>query len=401
MLEFEHRKNFERSLTLRLAIRQRISKFELQNIFEGYKYLINWDNCEFLFRKGIEKIQFIYLPCISNEAAQTIYSKRSDIIKKNKLDISVHTLMDDIENIFNMCKENIISIESACLIIIPETSSASSKRVPEKKKRLETICKLVEGNLNILPLQYKLIQCKNNITQQPSHDYFLLGLDNKEDLDKLYTLQPFNELILIHKLVHPLFVPILRKENYKNFCLNCFNAKSDKCIHDLCEQCCIKQLRSENPILKHLQSCFQPNRSIQSNTCVKCDSPISNSQTGFNCIHRLCSQCCKLQIYSNKICMLHYRNPFYLTHLNSFKDFGKFIEDYQLKLSVNKVKLIESMKNGDFTWFRPIGNTDVTRHMLDMNRELFIVMDNQNFKRENPLKIGDKMYKLFTFQVIR
>jgi hypothetical protein len=400
MLEFEHRKGFDRSTTLRLTLRQRISKMELQNIFEGYKHLINWDNCEFLFRKGIEKIQFIYLLCITNEAAQTVYSKRSDIIKKNKLDISIHTLMEDIESIFSTVKANNLTIETTCIVIVPEISSVNSKKIPEKKKRLETIAKLVESSLNVIPSQYKIIQCKNNVTQQLSKDYFILSVDSKDNLEKLYNLQPFNDLLLvIHKLVHPIFTPCLRKESYKNLCLNCFESRSDKCIHDLCESCCTKQLRSENPILKHLPSCFQINRSIQQNTCIKCDIPIVISQTTFNCLHRLCPQCCKLQTFTNKICMLHYRNPVYLNHLNSFKDFGKFIEDYQVKLSGIKLKLIENMKNGDFTWFRPIGNTDVTRYTLDMNKELFIVMDNPNFKRENPLKINDKMYKLFTFQV--
>ena len=52
---------------------------------------------------------------------------------------------------------------------------------------------------------------------------------------------------------------------------------------------------------------------------------------------------------------------------------------------------------GEF--FKPIGNTDITRLMVDMNKELMIVMDNPNFKRETNLKINDKMYKVFTFQV--
>jgi hypothetical protein len=78
--------------------------------------------------------------------------------------------------------------------------------------------------------------------------------------------------------------------------------------------------------------------------------------------------------------------------------FSAFVENYQLKLSTIKLKLVENMKNSDFTWYRPIHDTNLTRLMQDMNRELFIVMDNPNFKREAPLKLNDKMYKLFTFQ---
>jgi hypothetical protein len=400
MLEFEHRKGFDRSITLRITVRQRVSKNELQNFFEGYKHLINWDNCEFLFRKGIEKIQFIYIQCISNEAAQTIYSKRSDIIKRNKLDITIHPLMEDIESIFATVKENNLNIESACLAIIPETSSASSKKIPEKKKRVEVTSKLIESSLGLNASQYKLIQCKNNITQLPSFNYFIISFENREIVDKLYHLQPFNDLILIHKLIHPIFVPMIRKDEHKNLCLNCFDNKSAQCLHDLCENCCTKQLRAENPILKLLPSCFVLSvNPLQTNTCLKCDNPVIISQNSFTCINRLCPQCCKLQVFTNKVCILHYRNPFYLNTINSYKDFAKFVEDYQQRLSTNKLKVIENIMNGDFTWFRPIGNTDLTRYMLDMNKELFIVMDNPNYKRDNPLKLNDKMYKLFTFQV--
>jgi len=67
-------------------------------------------------------------------------------------------------------------------------------------------------------------------------------------------------------------------------------------------------------------------------------------------------------------------------------------------LSEYKLTLINNLKSGEFSFFKPIGNTDITRLMVDMNKELMIVMDNPNFKRESNLKINDKMYKVFTFQ---
>ena len=107
-------------------------------------------------------------------------------------------------------------------------------------------------------------------------------------------------------------------------------------------------------------------------------------------------------MYTNKICTLHYKNNTILQKLNTSMSvgFSAFVESYQLKLSTIKLKIIENLKNGDFTWFRPIYDTNITRLMLDMNKELYIVMDNPNYKRESSLKINDKMYKLYTFQVI-
>ena len=37
--------------------------------------------------------------------------------------------------------------------------------------------------------------------------------------------------------------------------------------------------------------------------------------------------------------------------------------------------------------------------MLDMNKEFTIIMDNPSYKREQPLKINDKMYKIYTYQI--
>jgi hypothetical protein len=76
-----------------------------------------------------------------------------------------------------------------------------------------------------------------------------------------------------------------------------------------------------------------------------------------------------------------------------------FIQQYTLKRSINKLKLLNCIRNGDFSWFKPINDTNVTRMMIDMNKELTIIMDNQSYKREQTLKINDKMYKVFTYQI--
>lgn len=80
LLEYEHRSNFDRSLTIRVCLKQRLNRKELEKIFESYE--INWESTKFLFRKGVEKIQFVYLVCKSNTEAKRIYDDRTKIIKK-------------------------------------------------------------------------------------------------------------------------------------------------------------------------------------------------------------------------------------------------------------------------------------------------------------------------------
>lgn len=80
ILEFEHRKSFDRSVTIRVCLKQRLNQKEIEKIFESYEIL--WDKTQFLFRKGVEKIQFLYLICKSNLEAKKIYDDRTKIIKK-------------------------------------------------------------------------------------------------------------------------------------------------------------------------------------------------------------------------------------------------------------------------------------------------------------------------------
>ena len=80
IIEYEQRKGFDRSVTIRLCLKQRINQKEIEKNFENYE--INWENINFLFRKGVEKIQFVYLTCKSNSEAKKIYDDRAKIIKK-------------------------------------------------------------------------------------------------------------------------------------------------------------------------------------------------------------------------------------------------------------------------------------------------------------------------------
>ena len=120
------------------------------------------------------------------------------------------------------------------------------------------------------------------------------------------------------------------------------------------------------------------------------------------CLNKMCDMCCVCQCFK-KSCPTH-QQSYYSNQFNKMliflyiRDFSQFIKSYQQKLSKIKLKLSDCLKNGDFNWYRPIGDTDLTRKMLDMNRELQIVMDNHNFKRDGCLKLNDKMYKLYTFQ---
>jgi hypothetical protein len=84
--------------------------------------------------------------------------------------------------------------------------------------------------------------------------------------------------------------------------------------------------------------------------------------------------------------------------INQSFNFLNFVNNYQLSVTQMKLKIIGNLKSGDFHWFRPVQDTNLTRVMVDMNMELQIIMDNPNYRREDVVKLNDKMYKIFTFQ---
>lgn len=424
VLEFEHRKDFDRALTIRVSVRQRLAKYELRSIFEEEGeniYNVNWDSVDFLFRKGVEKIQFIYLQCASNEDARRLYEDRGKLMKKwGKMEVNIQSLMERVEDIFS----RVSSLSNSGILLVPCSSLVSQgKKVPKKSHRNRVFAELIEKSLKIKSTQYKLTNCINKVNEEFSYDYFLVEFIDKSLCDKFFDAQPFLDSVIFHKLSHLRFCPLIRRgsNRYNSYlCVNCPNKCDGKCIFELCTYCCARQSLKSNVILRRTQlicpcSVIEKekfnnplksanNEQIQFH-CEVCgtNNPFTFDQKCFN-LSKMCSDCCKTQISPLKICSIHHYTPikpipyFASTIGNPQLNFQDFIDNYHLTLSKTKLKLMTDMKNGEFNWFRPIEDTNYTRMMLDMNKELQIIMDNPNFRREGPLRINDKMYKIFTYQ---
>lgn len=80
LIEFEARSNFDRNITIRLSIRKRIDLETLKSFFADYQ--INWEATEFMFRKGVDRVQYFYLKCGTNEDAKRIYENRAELCIK-------------------------------------------------------------------------------------------------------------------------------------------------------------------------------------------------------------------------------------------------------------------------------------------------------------------------------
>ena len=364
---------FDNSLTLRIQVKNNISLIDLKNLFSNAK--IDWDKNVIFYNESLQRIQFIYLQFKSQEDAKNLYSKRSEI--DNKLQILIHPLLEDIKNIINRIPSEKLS--NSCLLAIPVSSVAKNdSKLPSKSERLKKFSEVIENTLKIDNSKYSISHCVNILSSEmKSYNYFIVTFSDKKHLDKFYTSQPYFGGVIVHKLIHPIFFPKIRNKTYshQNLCINCSEPKNPKCFFELCSNCC--NYNFTNPTNNYIK----------------------------NILHQKLGACpCSVtrgdDKQKNSICIPPKFEDFILTKFNSLSNCGEaFIQQYTLKRSINKLKLLNSIRNGDFSWFKPINDTNVTRMMLDMNKELTIIMDNQSYKREQTLKINDKMYKVFTYQI--
>lgn len=370
---------FDNSTTLRIQVKNNISLFDLKNLFNNFQ--IDWEKNVTFYNEALQRIQFIYLKFKSHEDAKSLYCKRSEI--DNKLQISIQPLLEDIKNIIN--KISIEQLPKSCLMAIPVSCIAKNDlKLPSKAERIKKIPELIENILKIDYSKYKLNHCTNILSNEmKSYDYFTVIFSDKSYLDKFYLNQPYFGGIIVHKLIHPIFFPKIRNKtySYRNLCINCNNQKNPKCFFELCSNCCNYHFNNpSNNLIKNIL-----NAKLGKCPCQEQSQNINNMASPFN---------------SGTVSKVPQYEKYFLEKYNSMPNCGEsFIQQYTLKRSINKLKILNYLRNGDFSWFKPIYDTNVTRMMLDMNKELTIIMDNPSYKREQPLKINDKMYKVFTYQI--
>ena len=347
---------FDNSLILRIQVKNNISLCDLKNLFS--KENIEWDKNVIFYNESLQRIQFIYLHFKTHEDAKNLYSKRSEI--DNKLQITIQPLLEDIKNIIDRIPTE--KLINSCLLAIPVSCIAKNdQKLPSKSERLKKFSEVIENTLKIDNSKYSVTHCVNVLSSEmKSYNFFIITFTEKKYLDKFYLNQPYFGGVIIHKLIHPIFFPKLRNKtlSHQNLCINCSEPKNPKCFFELCSNCC--NYKFTNPTNNYIK----------------------------NILHQKLGQCpCNISKQQNIISPVPKFEDYIIQKFNSMPNCGEaFIQQYTLKRSINKLKLLNNIRNGDFSWFKPIYDTNVTRMMLDMNKEFTIIMDNPSYKREQTLK---------------
>ena len=369
------------------------------------------------------------------EKINNIEIEKSDNFNNNNNNNSSNKLQNNNDN-SNYLYEN------SALIVFPLIST--SKILPRKSERTTSILNSIEECLKLNSNEYKLVNCVNMLTNENSYNYYIVSFKDKKFLNLFYYLQPLFDCVIVHKLTHLKYFSLFRFNNKparnNELCLNCNELKNYECVFDLCDKCCSKQSIA-NPIINKLfindriyeqYKIFNSNNkcvdrlylkirneitTIKTNNskCSNCLIDIFDNSVSLSCTY--CKECCNIQLYNKEQCTIHIKHPsFYYYYLdllysnnnnnnndiNSLlinTDYASLNEYITIKKQINVVYLIECLKNSNFYFFRPISNNSLTRLMIDMNKELSIVMDNPSYKRETSLKLKDRMYKCFTYQL--
>lgn len=285
------------------------------------------------------------------------------------LEFSIFHLIEPIEDIICSVSESQFSVANSGLLVFPLESL--SRFLPKKGERLRTFQLLIESTLKIRESDYRLFNCKNLINNDLSYNYFIVSFACSSVMNKFYSMQPFYDCVVLHKLSHFRLFPLLRystkfARNHQ-ICLNCTEKAQDLDL-DLCSNCSL--LSVGHPLADLIRQKLKKYPHNQEES-ISIEDPLR---------------------------ILKKRPPVFLDSLLNL-EFNELKEQLTVSKSLFTINFIEFLKNSDFSFFRPISNTSVTRLMLDMNKEMAVVMDNPNYKRENPMRIKDRMYKCLTFQL--
>jgi len=297
------------------------------------------------------------------------------IWSKLKIDFNISHLPESIKDILYLKKDQ---IHESGLLVFPYESN--SPTFPKKVERLKIFKSLISSIMSISFEDFKIENCKNRINDDLSYNYFIISFKTKEQLDRFYNLQPYYQSIIFHKLSHCILFPLIRSYEIKqryiessfSFCLTCVNSKNNLCPFNLCSLCCYNALiKKDNHIYNLLSSILG-----DCNVCPK------NEKINLNSV----------KVDDDSILPLYIMDMMNMD-LSDLKEYIDISKKYFI------LHFLDCLKNSCFiNFFRHVSNTSKTRMMLDMNKELVIVMDNSNHKRDSSITIHDRMYKCFTFQ---
>ena len=228
LIEFEHQ--FDRSLTLRLNLKEPLRKIQLYRVFEGFA--VRWDKTQVWHNPSTCKIQHIYITFLTPDDAKNAYLSRKELLKTTELKFTIEHLPETIENAFKRMQA--LEINPARVVVVYETPAGKLRHsLPPKNQIIPEIISLASLITGLPESSIRAEASVNPISGNFSVREFYLEFPTPESCQKFFADQPYFQFFIAHKLSHLIVCPFLKSPN---LCLVCPRQK--ECLHDLCGECC-------------------------------------------------------------------------------------------------------------------------------------------------------------------
>ncbi|CAG9311800.1 unnamed protein product [Blepharisma stoltei] len=235
---YEFEENMDRSLTLRLFIKDPLRKIQLYRVFEGYA--VRWDRIQVWHNPSTHRIQYIYLTFLTQEDARATYLSRRELIKKTDLRFRIENLPENLQELQKRYRNRGINPDRVLVIIDP----CLRKTKPLIPPKHQVIPEIIHLAASITGLHASMIHAE--ASQSPLSDNFsvrefYLEFPSADSCQTFFNAQPYFQFLISHKLSHLIPCPFLKPPS---LCLQCTRPK--ECNNDLCADCCSRF--SSNPL---------------------------------------------------------------------------------------------------------------------------------------------------------
>eukprot|EP01017_Pseudomicrothorax_dubius_P034721 TRINITY_DN4789_c0_g1_i11.p1 TRINITY_DN4789_c0_g1~~TRINITY_DN4789_c0_g1_i11.p1 ORF type:complete len:569 (+),score=114.26 TRINITY_DN4789_c0_g1_i11:156-1862(+) len=300
-------------------------------------------------------------------------------------------------SLYRVC-EKYKDAENMIAIIKPLTTLEVVTELPSESFYKSQVAQLIQTITQLGSTQFFLEEDLNPVTGERDMNHLYLKLPGKEYIEKVYHAQPLFGCLIVHKLSHIQVCPFLRYS--PDMCIMCVARKDQRCIHDMCKDCCSRQkygilvcqcsLQLVQASIAQKKEIVSKDKSITETLCDKCPNKRDR-----DCPNKMCSVCCPIQAIRFD-CPFHDESN-YCREIKTLP--GQLIGRKMLSIvSELHIKMRHELKCGRYDWFRPIYGTDVQESMRKANRELQEVLDNGSIIRGTTTTRYKREGKILTFQ---
>jgi len=232
--EFEDSQGFDRKKVIRIVSRRGLKEHELKQVLSEYN--IEWESMKIWYNQDTYRIQYIYLPCRTEDEAKRLLLNRHLLSTKfQRGSVVFEALANSLKKAFDLFNEP----ENVAVFITPPSSMEVVEELPKGDELVKLVINIVQAVTQLDASRFTIEPDVNSISGEPDYRHIYVVLPNRTYVNRIYEAQPYYGALICHKLTHVQVTPYIRYAS--DICFMCNEQKEEKCIRDMCVECCSKQ----------------------------------------------------------------------------------------------------------------------------------------------------------------